>query len=313
MNPLIKENLDVEAKPFLKWAGGKTQLLDDIAARLPAQIVETGVIDNYIEPFIGGGAVFFFLKSNFQINKACLYDTNRDLVLAYNVIKNHPQELVDNLYELENNYLEMNNNARKAYYYEIRNEYNGQLNEIDYDKYNNETIKRTAYLIFLNKTCFNGLYRVNSKGEFNVPSGRYKNPKICDRKNIKEVHKALKNTEIICADFMQSSKCIDENTFVYMDPPYRPLNCTASFTSYCKERFAENDQIRLANFFRTLDKEGALLMLSNSDPKNENPNDLFFDDLYEGYNIERVLAKRFINCDASKRGDIKEIIIRNYD
>ncbi len=309
----LKEKQKIDARPFLKWAGGKTQLIDAINERLPEQIKETGIIENYVEPFIGGGAVFFFLKSNYQVNNAYLFDINKELVIAYNVIKLHHSELIKHLSKLEENYLNKNNDERKIYYYETRDNYNEQMNGFDYDKYNYSWIVRTAYLIFLNKTCFNGLYRVNQKGEFNVPHGRYKNPTICDRKNLIAVNKALQNAEIICGDFIKAKKIIKKNTFVYLDPPYRPLNGTASFTSYCKEGFDEKDQKRLARFYKEMDKRDSFLMLSNSDPKNENPEDEFFDDLYREYLIDRVPAKRFINCDASRRGEIQELIIRNYD
>jgi len=186
------------------------------------------------------------------------------------------------------------------------------MEHFDYENYNMEWIERAKYLIFLNKTCFNGLFRQNSKGEFNVPFGRYKNPKICDRENIIEVHKALKDTRVFCNDFTESGKYIREGSFVYFDPPYRPLNKTSNFTSYSKDGFNDEDQKRLADFFEEQDKKGAYLLLSNSDPKNEDHDDDFFDNLYKNYYIERISAKRYINRDASKRGEINEIIVRNY-
>ena len=186
------------------------------------------------------------------------------------------------------------------------------MNDFDYDNYSNEWIERTSHLIFLNKTCFNGLFRQNMKGEFNVPFGRYKNPKICNEKNIIEVNKALGNTEIFCGDFSEASEYIKKESFVYLDPPYRPLNKTSNFTTYSKDGFIDEDQTKLAEFFEDMNKRGAYLMLSNSDPKNENPHDEFFDALYKDYNIERVTAKRHINCNASKRGEINELIITNY-
>jgi len=210
-------------------------------------------------------------------------------------------------------YIKLPEEGRKNFYYRIRDEYNRQKERFDYSAYNFDWVKRAAYLIFLNKTCYNGLYRLNKKGEFNVPFGRYKNPVICDAENLIEVHKALTDVEIICADFEESKKYIDQNTLVYLDPPYRPLNNTSNFTSYNEEGFDDYDQIRLANFFREMHNVGAFLMLSNSDPKNENPDDDFFEILYKGFVIERVKAKRCINSNADKRGDIKELIIRNYE
>ena len=194
----------------------------------------------------------------------------------------------------------------------IREKYNRQAERFSFEEYNEDWVKRASYLIFLNKTCFNGLFRQNKKGQFNVPHGRYKNPNICDSENIMEVNKALKNTEVLCGDFTETEDFIKKNSLVYFDPPYRPLNSTSSFTGYFKEGFDDYDQQRLAAFFKSMDTKGAYLILSNSDPRNHNEYDDFFDKLYEGYNIERVKANRHINCDGNKRGQINELIIRNY-
>jgi len=300
------------AKPFLKWAGGKTQLLDAFNSRLPKNILQTREIDSYIEPFLGGGAMFFFLKRNFDIKKSFLFDVNKELIVGYKTIKNSPKELIDKLCSFEEFYHKKNEEKREEFFYEIRERYNNQMNDFDYDNYNPDWIERSTYLIFLNKTCFNGLFRQNKKGGFNVPFGRYKQPTICDKKNIEEVSHALKNTNIFCADFSESENYIEKGSFVYFDPPYRPLNKTSTFTSYSKDGFCDEDQERLSKFFKKMDSKGAYLMLSNSDPKNEDPEDEFFDILYKDFNIERVPAKRFINRDASKRGNINEIIVRNY-
>lgn len=302
----------LNAKPFLKWAGGKTQLLEELISRFPKELKEKNKIERYVEPFVGGGAMFFFLKNNFEIEKSFLFDINRELIIGYKVIKRDAKELIKKLKKFEKKYFNKSEKERKDFYYKIRDSYNKQMVKFNYNKYSYEWIKRTVYLIFLNKTCYNGLFRQNRKGEFNVPFGRYKNPKICDERNIIAVQKALKNTKIFCDDFSIAEKHIDENTFVYMDPPYRPINKTSSFTSYAKEDFDENDQKRLAEFFKEMYRRGANLMLSNSDPKNENPEDNFFDDLYSESRIERVPAKRFINCNASRRGEIKELIVYNY-
>lgn len=312
MQLTLSNNVFIDSRPFLKWAGGKTQLLNEFQIRLPETILKTGKIERYIEPFIGGGAMFFFLKKNYNIKKSFIFDINKELIIGYKTIKNDHKALINNLSSMENEFLSKSEDKRKEYYYQVRDEYNNQLNDFDYQTYNIDWIERATFLIFLNKTCFNGLFRQNKKGGFNVPFGRYKNPKICDDKNITEVSKALENTEIICADFIESSKYIKNESFVYLDPPYRPLNKTSNFTSYAKDGFNDEDQIRLANFFKKMDGNGAFLMLSNSDPKNEDPNDDFFDNLYKEYKIERVPAKRFINCDASKRGEINELIIKNY-
>lgn len=308
---LLKE-VSTEAKPFLKWAGGKSQLLEEFNKRLPDKILKSRKIDNYIEPFIGGGAMYFFLTKNYNIRNSILFDINKELIIGYKVIQEDYKELIAELNDLEMNYLAKSEEKRKEHYYEIRTAYNEQMTDFDYKNYNDEWVKRASFLIFLNKTGFNGLFRQNKKGEFNVPVGRYKNPKICDKKNIIEVNKALKNTLILCDDFASAREYVNEKSFVYLDPPYRPLNKTSSFTSYAKDGFTDDDQRRLAKFFRGMDEKAAKLMLSNSDPKNNDPDDNFFDELYMGYKIERVPARRFINCDASKRGAINEIIVRNY-
>ena len=285
------------AKPFLKWAGGKGQLLAEIERRLP-QGIRTGEIDTYVEPFVGGGAVFFYMVQRYEgIKNFYLFDINNDLVNCYKAIKNDVESLIDELKQLENKFLLLDKSARKEFYYQIRKEFNS-------DRCN-------AKLIFLNKTCFNGLYRVNRKDQFNVPFGDYKNPKICDAENLKSVSQVLKKAEIICADFEKSDKYIDDKTFVYFDPPYRPLSPTASFTSYSKDDFNEAAQIRLARFCRHINVKGAKFLLSNSDPKNENPKDHFFEEHYRKFRfvIDRIRATRAINCKASGRGQINELLI----
>ncbi|NLO26063.1 MAG: DNA adenine methylase [Clostridiales bacterium] len=305
-------NTGINAKPFMKWAGGKTQLLDELDARLPESIVKEGTIESYVEPFVGGGALFFFLKRKYLVKKAYLSDINKEIMLGYKVIKYNPEGLISELERIQKEYLDRDNERRKEYYYSIRNIYNKQMQGFDYENYANSWIKRASYLIFLNKTCFNGLFRQNKKGEFNVPHGRYKSPNICDWRNINEVHKALRDTKIFCGDFTKAEKFIQMNSLVYFDPPYRPLNTSSGFTSYSKEGFEEEDQKRLADFFRAMDRKGAFLLLSNSDPRNNDRHDDFFDKLYDGFKIERVKANRHINCDAGKRGRVNELIIKNY-
>jgi len=288
------------AKPFLKWAGGKGQILTEIGRRLP-QGLETGEIDTYVEPFVGGGAVFFNLVQRYEnIKRFYLFDINNDLVNCYNAIKNNVESLIDELRQIEDEFLPLKKTARKDFYYRIRDEFNSD--------------RHTAKLIFLNKTCFNGLYRVNRKDEFNVPFGDYKNPKICDAENLENVSQVLQKAEIICGDFERSDKYINDKTFVYFDPPYRPLSPTASFTSYSKDDFNEDEQIRLARFCRQINGKGARFLLSNSDPKNEDPKDHFFEDHYKKFrfDIDRVKATRAINCKASGRGQINELLITNY-
>ena len=287
-----------KAKPFLKWAGGKTQLLPEIESRLPESI-KTGEIDTYVEPFVGGGAVFFHIAQKYEsIKHFYLFDINEDLVNCYNTIKSDVDSLVEKLKTLEKKFYARKRPQQKDYYYQLRNEFNSD--------------RSTAKLIFLNKTCYNGLYRVNSKGEFNVPFGDYKKPTICNEDNLRAVSGILQSAEIICGDFEISKEYITKKTFIYIDPPYRPLSPTASFTSYSKENFANKDQIRLAEFCRRVEAKGAKFLLSNSDPKNEDPTDHFFENHYAEFTIETVKATRAINCKAAGRGQINELIITNY-
>ncbi|AMW33785.2 DNA adenine methylase [Fervidobacterium islandicum] len=313
--PLFKDEVISfpQAKPFLKWAGGKSQLVEELHKRLPESILQTRKIDVYVEPFVGGGAFFFYLKGRYKIGKAYLFDVNKDLILAYKVVQAYPKELIQHLENLEEKYLSLGEEEQKNFYYKVREDYNIQRQRIDYSAPSEEWVIRVAYLIFLNKTCYNGLYRLNKDGDFNVPHGRYKNPKICDSENIIQASWALQDTEVFCGDFEKSSEYIRPGTLVYLDPPYRPISKTSSFTSYTEEGFSDEDQIRLAEYFKRMHDRGAYLLLSNSDPKNVNPNDDFFDKLYKGFIIERVPAKRFINSDAKGRGTIMELIIRNYE
>ena len=300
------------SKPFLKWAGGKTQLLKDLEKQLPKQIKETKKILNYVEPFIGGGAFFFYLKNYYEIKNALISDINKEIIIGYIAIQKNHKELINELQKRQDEYLRKSTEERKEYYCKVRTEYNKNISSFNYNEYSVSWIKRASQLIFLNKTCFNGLFRLNKKGEFNVPSGRYKNPKICDETNIEAVNQALQNTEILICDFADTQKYVNDETLVYLDPPYRPLNNSSSFTSYSKDGFDDDDQIRLSKYYRELDEIGADLILSNSDPKNQNPNDNFFDDLYKKFSIQRVKATRMINSNAQKRGQINEIIIANY-
>jgi len=286
------------AKPFVKWAGGKGQLLDEIKKRLPAGL-QSGEIDTYVEPFVGGGAVFFRIAQEYsEIKRFILFDINEDLVRCYNTIRENVDSLIVELKNLETEFFKRNKPARKHFYYATRDEFN--------------RCRSTAMLIFLNKTCFNGLYRVNKKDEFNVPFGDYKNPTICDETNLRSVSEVLQKADIICGDFEQSKEYIGKSSFVYLDPPYRPLSATAGFTSYSKNNFSEDDQIRLAQFCRCIDRKGARFLLSNSDPKNEVPTDCFFEAQYEGFRIDTVKASRAINCKAAGRRQINELLITNY-
>jgi DNA adenine methylase len=242
-----------------------------------------------------------------------LVDVNVELILVYRVIQKEPRKLIEHLQELSEKYLSLSEKERKAFYYSIRERFNKARFQFDYSCYSDTWVVRAAQLMFMNRTCFNGLFRLNSKGKFNVPHGRYKNPKILDAKNILSVSKVLQKAEIQVGDFTKCEEWVTESSFVYFDPPYRPLSKTASFTSYSKYKFGDEEQIRLAQFFRNLDKKyGAYLMLSNSDPTNEDPDDDFFERMYGGFNIFRVPANRMINCNAKRRGQITELVITNY-
>lgn len=293
------------AKPFLKWVGGKTQLLDKIRPYYP---FADGGFTKYAEPFVGGGAVLFDVLNRYGGVLEAVYigDANRSLINAYICIRDNCNELIEMLGNMDVEFINKSSDEQKAVYLEKRSRYNELLSD---DVYNVET---AALLIFLNKTCFNGLYRVNSKGLFNVPMGSYKRPLICDRNNLCAVSQALQNVNIVCADYRDAVNFIDNKTFVYLDPPYRPLNKTSSFTTYTKDSFDDNEQIELASFINHISKIGAKVLASNSDPKNADAADDFFDDLYRQQDIARVEANRMINSKASGRGAITELLISNF-
>lgn len=302
---------DQQAQPFLKWAGGKTQLLTQIEQFFPKELAQ-GLIQRYIEPFIGGGAVFFRVASYYHVPELFISDINPELIIAYKTIQNNVEDLIPILSQLQQQYLALTEAERKQFFYQMRGDYNQQRQQIDFDDYNRNWIERTAQLIFLNRTCFNGLFRVNSRGEFNVPFGRYKKPKICDRANLQLIAQVLQKTEIQQGDFTQCQYFVNKNSLVYFDPPYRPISPTSNFKSYAQQGFNDPEQLRLRDFFQNLDQKGAKLLLSNSDPKNENPNDDFFESAYSSYYLARVKAARNINSKGNKRGKITELLISNY-
>lgn len=292
----------ITVKPFVKWAGGKSQLLNEIRAKYPKKI------DKYCEPFVGGGAVLLDVLANCQPKEVLINDINGELVNTYSQIKNNVDKLIKMLSEMQESFWSKNDVDRKGMYTSKRDRFNDIKVNGD-DKIN---LEKAALFIFLNKTCFNGLYRVNRKGLFNVPIGSYKNPPICDAENLKNISKLLQNVQIKCGDYSECEDFINENTFVYIDPPYRPLTATASFTSYSENEFGDKEQIELGKFVDKISAKGAKVVVSNSDPKNTDENDCFFDDLYSSYTVKRVSAKRMINSKASGRGSIKELIICNF-
>ncbi len=299
------ETFDEKAKPFLKWAGGKGQLLGEIKKYYP---FDGNKITKFAEPFVGGGAVLFDILNKYELEAVYISDNNPELVNTYVVVRDNVDSLIEILAKYQKEYLPLDTERRKVYYLAKREHFNDFILSKS-DVFN---IKKSALTIFLNRTCFNGLYRVNKKGLFNVPIGSYKNPLICDEKNLRAVSEKLQNVEIVCGDFKKSSDFIDEHTFVYFDPPYRPLNATSGFTSYTETEFNDESQIELAEFINQMNKKGAKILASNSDPKNTNPEDNFFDDLYSGYNIIRTDAIRAINSNSNYRGKIKELLISNF-
>lgn len=262
-----KENA-IALKPFVKWVGGKSQLIDELEKMLLAN--EEKTLTKYCEPMVGGGALLFNILSKYDFEELYISDINPELINAYNAIKNNVDKLITKLKEMQLAFLPMDENGRKYYYYSVRDKFNAtKLTDIT-------AISKAAYFIFLNKTCFNGLYRVNKKGQFNVPMGTYKNPTICDEENLLNISKVLKNVTIVCGDYSLAKEFIDQNTFVYLDPPYRPISETSAFTSYNSDTFDDNQQIRLAKFIDEINSKGARIVLSNSDPKNVNKEDTFF-------------------------------------
>ena len=303
---------DSPVRPCLKWAGGKTQLLREITRLFPPEL-RSGGISTYIEPFVGGGAVFFAVQPRYRFIQSVLCDANEDLVLCYRALQRSPARLVNCLRRLEDRYRAADEPGRRQLYYDTRDTFNREKRDFQYLRYHAGWIERAAQILFLNRTCYNGLFRMNRNGEFNVPFGKYKNPDILNEPVLLRAAKALETTRILSGDFTRCRKYADAHTFIYFDPPYRPLNPTSSFTSYARQGFSDRDQERLAKFFRDLDRKGAKLMLSNSDPRNEDPKDNFFEDLYADFHITRTTAKRIINCNGNRRGKIHELIITNYD
>lgn len=293
----------VTLKPFVKWVGGKSQLVEQIEKMLPTD--GERLLTKYAEPMVGGGALFFSILSKYDFEELYIGDINAELINAYRAVKTDVDNLIAKLNEMQMLFLPMDENGRKYYYYTIRDRFNSTILSEE------TSTEKAALFIFLNKTCFNGLYRVNRKGQFNVPMGAYKNPNICDDENLRNIHKALQNVTIVCGDYSLSKSFIDKDTFVYVDPPYRPISETSGFTAYNTDVFDDEEQIRLAKFIDEINLSGAKIALSNSDPKNVNEEDNFFDDLYKNYKINRVEASRAINSKGDKRGKINELLICN--
>ena len=295
------------ARPFLKWAGGKRQLLQEIESRLPEDFDKC---TSYIEPFVGGGAVLFHLLEKRTFDEIHISDINPELVLCYRTLKSDAKSVIEHITKMIEGY-PTDLDDREEVYYAIRSDWNNDVGAISKLGKKNKA-KRVAQTLFLNKTCFNGLFRVNKKGEFNVPIGSYETPSFPNIENLLDVQEKLQAVTIHQASYENCINWINGNSFVYFDPPYRPLSDTSHFVSYSKGDFNDSDQIRLAKVFDKLNQKGAKILLSNSDPKNSNENDDFFDELYKGYEISRVFANRSINSVPKKRGPITELLISNY-
>lgn len=294
-----------KAKPFIKWVGGKSQLIGQLEALLPPDFDKKENV-TYIEPFVGGGAMLFhMLKTHKNIRRAVINDINPDLTACYTVVRDYPERLVRSLASIQDDYDKIKGEeAKKEYYLHIRDRFNSKAIA--------GAIENATLFIFLNRTCFNGLYRVNKAGKFNVPYGRYERPLICDADTIYADSDILQNITILTGDFEQTFDYAEGDTFFYFDPPYRPLNSTSNFNNYAKEAFNDVAQIRLKSFCDRLQHEKIPFMLSNSDCLGKDGTDRFFDDLYRNYDIQRVWAARSINADGSKRGKLTEILVRNY-
>ncbi len=299
---------DIIAKPFVKWAGGKGQLLPQLESHFPQAIYNEEF--SYFEPFVGGGAMLFFMLQKFSnIKQVVINDINVNLTSLYSVIKENVYGLISELRSIEREYTSLQgDNSKKEFYLKMRVLFNSELHD---------NLKKSAIFIFLNRTCFNGLYRENSKGFFNVPFGKYTNPKICND-DILLVDSELLNrfdAQILTGDFKQTAYKIQSSmvNFFYFDPPYRPLSATSSFNTYVKEPFNDDSQKELALFCSTISKhKNVLWMLSNADCSAKNPEDLFFESIYQEFNINRVFASRAINSNPQKRGKLTELLICNY-
>lgn len=290
---MVKNKAGFEyAKPFVKWVGGKGKLVPELEKYFPKKF------NRYFEPFVGGGALFYEVIQKNNIVFSSINDINKKLIVTYKQIQQDPKKIISLLKNIENEYKKLSLEEQKEYFYTIRKKYN---------KESLDNITIAVYLIFLNKTCFNGMYRENSKGEYNIPFGDQKNPTICDEKNILAVSKCLKNTEINNLSFEEAVEKCKKGDYIYFDPPYYPINATSSFTSYSKNSFGPREQEKLRNVFIKLARKGCFVMLSNS-------NTDFIKEIYKEYKdyFKYIYATRSINSNGNKRGKILEIVITNY-
>jgi DNA adenine methylase len=294
------------AKPFVKWAGGKGKLLTELRKFYPPKLGTE--IRKYCEPMVGAGAVLFDIINTYEMDEVMICDSNKELINTYTVIRDDVDNLINVLSNLEREHIRKDDDGRREYYYEKRD----LFNELIQKPTKSNSVERAALFIYLNRTCFNGLYRVNRQGLFNVPVGAYKNPLICDEENLRIVSDKIQDVRFVTGDYKQVNDFVDENTFVYFDPPYRPLSKTSDFTAYNVDGFGDKEQIELAEFIKGLAARGVKVLASNSDPKNVDENDNFFDDLYAPLNIYRIHASRAINSKGKGRGKINELVISGF-
>jgi DNA adenine methylase len=298
-------------KPFLKWAGGKRQLLNSLTPLFPKALV-TGEMDQYAEPFLGGGALFFHLaEQGLAFKKSWLCDANPELTLVYRVVQKKVEDLIAQLEKLQTEYLRLSQTARKAFYLKQREEFNRNRIGFSFKKIQSDAIWRASRFLFLNKTGYNGLWRVNQSGGFNVPFGRYAKPTLCDQDTLRKCSQALvrMKAEIATGDFQDVQEMASTKSFVYYDPPYRPVSASSSFNTYTAQGFGDAEQQRLARTFLAMHASGCLQMLSNSESKDQ-----FFQKLYQHpeWKIIPVQARRSINSKAQSRGHVTEIVVVNY-
>ena len=293
----------IPAKPFVKWAGGKGNLLTILESQLPADFDSQTKV-TYIEPFVGGGAMLFHMLERHQnIRRVVINDINKDLIRCYQLIKEEPQTLIELLRPFEQRYYELDDEEREQYYYEIREKYNED---------NLSENERAAYMIFLNITCFRGMYRENASGGYNVPFGHYSKPKICNIDVIMADHEALKKVDIYCGDYKNVISHLGKGyNFVYLDPPYRALEGSSNFNQYSRNGFSDKEQMELKDFCDRLTIKGCKVMLSNSYSTNDDGTS-YFENLYSGYQADKIYASRYINAYVTKREKQAEILIKNY-
>ncbi|KRO04767.1 LlaDCHIA [Levilactobacillus paucivorans] len=305
----------IQITPIIKWAGGKKRLAPTIEA-LTTQQVAFENIDTYVEPFSGGAAFFLYLATRYRFKHQVIMDVNAELINLYTQVRDHLADLIAELGKLETAYNTLPEDddftAKKAYFYDMRTTFNNGITQSVTDEAVTEIptlVRQAALFVFLNKTDFNGLYRVNAKGTFNVPFGRRKIVSLVDQTNLQNFSDLLQNTTILQGDYHQSQQFAGDRTFFYFDPPYRPLTDSASFTSYTKSSFNDDAQVALADFTHVLAAAGAHFALSNSDPHQSDPTDDFFDTLYQDFTINRLTAARMISARSKGRGNVSELLI----